>query len=99
MSVYVNSLFLGAGAPLGLPKLVSVSHKKVSKSKNLFSLASTRILILVTRYLLLDTCYFTLVPGTSCLAFSPATSYLILLEPDISYLLLTSQYMFFIIIT
>ena len=55
-------LFLGAGAPLGLSKLVRChSHKKVSKSNNLLSLASTSILILVTCYLKPDTYYLILV--------------------------------------
>ena len=65
-------LFLGAGAPLGLANLVSVSvrHKKVSKSNNLFFLASTSILIhvtcnqrLTTWFLLPYTCYRYLLPG------------------------------------
>ena len=53
--------FLGAGAPLGLAKLVSYCHKKVSKSNILFPRASTNILILVTCYLKPDTYYLILV--------------------------------------
>ena len=51
-------------------------------------------MLLVTRYLLPDTCYLTLVTGTCYLIFSPAICYLILVKPDASYLKLASQYMF-----
>ena len=99
MKCFLNK-FLGAGAPLGLTKLVTV-HQKVSKSNNLFSLVFTSILILVTcymllvtKYLLSVTCYLTLVTGTCYLVFSPAICYLFLVTPDTSYLLLASRYMF-----
>ena len=49
-------------------------------------------MFLITRYLLPDTCYLTLVTGTCYLVFSPAICYLILVKPDISYL--ASWYMF-----
>ena len=51
-------------------------------------------MLLVTRYLLLDTCYLTLVTGTCYLVFSPAICNLILVKPDTSYLILASLYMF-----
>ena len=52
--------FLGAGAPLGLDNVTGkVKTPKSFKMNNLFSLASTSILILVTRYLQVhDTWYF-----------------------------------------
>ena len=52
-------------------------------------------MLLVTRYLLPDTCYLTLVTGTCFLVFPPASCYLFLVKPDTSYLILASQYMFF----
>ena len=51
-------------------------------------------MLLVTRYLLPDNCYLTLVTGTCYLVFSPAICYLILVKPDTSYLILASRYMF-----
>ena len=51
-------------------------------------------MLLVTRYLLPDTCYLTHVTGTCYLVYSPAICYLILVKPDTSYLILASRYIF-----
>ena len=51
-------------------------------------------MLLVTRYLLPDTCYLTLVTGTCYLVFSPAICYFYLVKPDTYYLILALRYMF-----
>ena len=51
-------------------------------------------MLLVTRYILPDTCYLTLDTGTRYLVFSPAICYHVLFKPDVSYLKLVSRYMF-----
>ena len=51
-------------------------------------------MLLITWYLLPDTCYLTLVTGTCYLVFLPAICYLISVRPDTYYLILASKYTF-----